>query len=398
MRSMMYLHRNPPTGNGAPAVFAAGVLLALLAACVPGDGAVAPRFVPTDADTVLADASDGLPGLAMAGMQRRELAERPADASLAAEFARNALQRYASNGDARLLGYAEQALAPWADDGRPPRDIWLLRARLAQTRHEFSTAADDLAAFLEVQGPDTEALLLAGDAARRAGDTRTARRHCIALQLSGQPELAQLCAADVLLTLGKEKQALEAASAVPVEALTHAGSQVRAWAASVLGDAAQAGGDLAMARAAFKHALAVSDDAPLALRISYIDVLVAQRDYDTAATLLQMQADHDALLLRRAIIARDREEPELGRLRTELAQRFELAATGDPSAQLRERALFELRVERQPQRALELAVRNWQLQKGWEDARLLLDAADAAGDYAAVERLLSWRESQWSAS
>lgn len=394
MRSMTCCRRNTGSSTRAPAATAAGVFLLLLAACGPADHMSSSRYVPTDDNAVLVADTRTIGELSEAGALWRELAENPRDASLAARFTEDALRRYARTGDARLLGYAATALDPWSGNASPPRDIWLLRARLAQTHHEFRAAADDLAAFLKVYPGTTEALLLASDAARRAGDLATARRHCVGLQLAGHPTFARLCAADILLTLGKEDRALRIASNVSAVELSATWPQARAWAEAVHGDAALASGDHAAARAAYQRALQASDDAPLSLRISYIDLLLAQGDYEVADSLLRMQPDHDALLLRRAIAARRLGHPELGALQQELAQRFETATAGDPNAQLRERALYELHVALRPQRALELAERNWRLQKGWEDAALLQSAANAAGDDAALRRLRAWRDQQ----
>ncbi|NNL54039.1 MAG: hypothetical protein HKP32_02670, partial [Woeseia sp.] len=64
----------------------------------------------------------------------------------------------------------------------------------------------------------------------------------------------------------------------------------------------------------------------------------------------------------------------------------------------RERALFELDVMQQPQAALRAAQRNWAIQKGFEDAELLLRAAAAAGDDAAAQAVLTWRKAQGGSS
>jgi hypothetical protein len=59
---------------------------------------------------------------------------------------------------------------------------------------------------------------------------------------------------------------------------------------------------------------------------------------------------------------------------------------------LREQARFELDVQGDAGRALDLAIRNWQVQREPIDARLLYEAAVAAGNASQVAEARRWLE------
>jgi len=61
-----------------------------------------------------------------------------------------------------------------------------------------------------------------------------------------------------------------------------------------------------------------------------------------------------------------------------MAARFEALALRGSDYFGREQARFALQLQHDPQRSLEMAQRNWQLQRAPWDARVLLEAADAA--------------------
>src|SRR5262249_56533611 len=58
--------------------------------------------------------------------------------------------------------------------------------------------------------------------------------------------------------------------------------------------------------------------------------------------------------------------------------------------QLREEARFTLHLLNAPKAALQLAQENWQVQKEPADVRILLEAALAAGDAAAIDTVKEW--------
>ena len=74
----------------------------------------------------------------------------------------------------------------------------------------------------------------------------------------------------------------------------------------------------------------------------------------------------------------------------ELRARFEASRMRGDRVHLREEARFELHLDADPRRALALAKDNWAVQKEPADARILLEAALAANDGAALRALKEW--------
>jgi hypothetical protein len=71
---------------------------------------------------------------------------------------------------------------------------------------------------------------------------------------------------------------------------------------------------------------------------------------------------------------------------------FEAARRRGDSVHLREEARFTLDLLDRPGEALELARRNWTMHREPADARILLEAALAAGEAAAAQPVLDWLE------
>jgi hypothetical protein len=101
-------------------------------------------------------------------------------------------------------------------------------------------------------------------------------------------------------------------------------------------------------------------------------------------------AQADATLLRAAIAARRSGDGDAAALRKNLAQRFAEARARGDQTHLREQARFALELQGDPVRALELARRNFDVQREPADARILLESAIAAGDAQAAKPALDW--------
>jgi hypothetical protein len=78
------------------------------------------------------------------------------------------------------------------------------------------------------------------------------------------------------------------------------------------------------------------------------------------------------------------------RFANELEDRFSAGALRGDTVHKREEAVFALNVKKDPARALKLARENWVSQKEPADALLLLQAALAAHDIAALDEIKGW--------
>lgn len=355
------------------------------------DRVVGPLVRDADAFTLVYQLGTDASNLTRLLATHRGPLREPIDASAALELARLALARYRAGGNTRFLGLAKATLAPWWQLAEPPPGIWLLRGRILQTEHQFVQAAQDLSRLNRRYASNVEALLLETDSWRRAGKIESAKRACIALAFVGRLDLAQFCSAQIMMSVGQ----LERAHALLVTAIDMADDQPqaeRAWARSIYADSLAARGELDKANELWVTILQAQGD-NLSYRLAYADLLLMQSDWPAVTDLLRENAQTKAVLVRLCIAARKTDSADYPRLLDTLRQRFDLVEKSTSAhLYLRDRALFALLIEDDGDRALGLALQNWNLQKGWEDGELVLRAARAAGDQSAAKRVEDWRQ------
>src|SRR6476661_1142120 len=126
------------------------LLVATLLVAGHDRAALAAPFVPKADDQVL----ENLPlrpndPVAREMRQLREqLRADPRNVTIATALASRYYGLVGEEGDPRYLGYAQAALAPWWDMPEPPMEVQVLRAGLAQFRHDFDGALNDLGSVL----------------------------------------------------------------------------------------------------------------------------------------------------------------------------------------------------------------------------------------------------------
>jgi hypothetical protein len=109
-----------------------------------------------------------------------------------------------------------------------------------------------------------------------------------------------------------------------------------------------------------------------------------------ALALLEGETRIDPLLLRLALAEQRLGDAALREHTAVLQARFDAARRRGDSVHLREEARFTLHLLDRPGEALEVARRNWATQREPADARILLEAALAAGEPAAAQPVLDW--------
>ncbi len=363
---------------------------ALLAACVlvPAHGA---PFVPASGAQVietLARTSDA---------QQRELQqlrgqlnERPNDLALASTLAQRYIAVGRSQADPRYLGYAEAALAPWWGAAAPPTPVRLLRATIRQSSHQFDAALDDLSAVLAAEPANAQAWLTRATVQTVRGDYAGATASCARVSALADQLVAITCIANVGAASGRARQS-EPLLALTLQRSEGADPALRLWALTLLGEMAARRGDDQQADARFKAALALAPNDSYLLG-AYADFLLEQRRPAAALALLAPQRRIDALLLRHALALQQSgaSAAVLAADISELTARFDAAMRRGDSVHQREQARFALRLGGDPQRALQLAQRNWAVQKEAADMRIYLEAALAARDAGAARPVLDW--------
>jgi len=331
-------------------------------------------YVPSDDSTVL----ERLPGDSDLGRARARLDEDPRDVARAADYARKNIEAARRQSDPRFLGHAQAALAPWWNDAAAPTEILLLRATIKQSLHDFDAALADLDA-LTVRAPDDpQAWLTRSVVLAVRGRYDDARRSCAPLARLAEGWVFATCMASVDSQNGAARDAYRRLGA----ALGPRGGPTdpagRAWALSTLGEVAVRAGDDVGAELAYIRALS-ADPSDVYARAALADLLLDLGRPGEVVTLLAGKENDDGLLLRLAIAesivrAKTAEEHALA-----LRARHDASRARGDVVHRREQARFELAFG-SARAAKELARANWDVQKEAWDARVLLEAALAAGD------------------
>jgi hypothetical protein len=361
------------------------VLLVLLAT----ELAAAP-FTPTSDDQVLERlplrAAD--PRARELAALRQQLAQRPDDAETAVRLARRYFDEVAAEGDPRWIGYAQAALAPWWAQAAPPAEVRVMRAKLLQFGHQFDAARADLDAVVAADPAHAEAWSWLAAISMVQARYADARRACRQFALHAPPLSGAACTAAVDATTGRAGAAVLALQAALSNAPAASGEE-RLWALTRLAETQDRLGRHADAQASFRQALAlgVSDTYLLA---AYADFLLDRGRPDEVLPLLQGQQRSDALLLRLALAGKAAGSPSATAWADELKARFDAARVRGDALHEKEESRFQRAVRGDTARALPLAQANFAVQREPADARVLLEAALAAGQPQAAAPALQW--------
>ena len=306
---------------------------------------------------------------------RRQLTQHPNDAVLAADLARRYIEQARTSGDPRFLGYAQASLAPWWDQTDIPLDILVLRAIVRQSNHEFDIALNDLSAALQRKPKHVQALLTRAAVLQVRAEFAAAKSDCLALVPLTSAVIAYGCVTGVTSLTGEAQASYDLLKRM-LERAANANEQQ--WAQGLLAEMAERRGDAHAADQHYRSALqALPTD--IYLLAAYADFLL---DQGRATEVITLLADHvrvDSLLLRLALAERAVGAPQFDRHKDSLRARYAAAQARGDVLHRREQARFELVLENNPAAALDLATANWTIQREPADARILLEAAIAAG-------------------
>ncbi len=365
-------------------------LAALTAITAPMPGAAEP-FVPMNDAEVL----ERLPAPRDAGTRdlrrlRAELDEDPSNLELALRLARRYIEVSRAESDPRYQGYAQAALSPWWDLRDPPTDVLVLRATLRQSRHDFDGALADLSAVLAAEPRNAQAWLTRAVILQVQGRYAEAVASCSQLSRLASPLVTAACVADAASRNGHAAESYELLRGA-LDQAPDADAGVRLWALTILAELAERRGDPRAAERHFRQALAL-DLRDGYLLGAYTDFLL---DRGRAAEVRDLLADEvraDGLLLRLALAEQRLDDPDLAEHVAMLRARFDASRMRGDALHRREEARFALHLLGEPERALRLAKENWRVQREPWDARLVLEAALAAGAAAAAAPVVEWLE------
>jgi tetratricopeptide (TPR) repeat protein len=367
------------------AVGLAGALTAAAFVAPDRAAAAAPTYLPTDPDRVVATVPPRDPAEVAA---RQALAAAPERVELAVELARGDIQRYHELSDPRYLGRAEATLGRWWKLAEPPPDVLLLRATIEQAIHQFPEARADLDHLIRARPADAQALLTRAVVATITADYAAARDSCREVAPLTSPVVAATCEAPLDGIAGKADEAYARLARLVASART-GDAGVRGWALTALAELAYMRGDGDAAMAHLGSALAIDPEDAYARNL-YADILMATGHAADASRMLAGREQIDSHLVRRAIAEYELHGRDAGKLIAAMRERIAAAAERGDRIHLREEARFALAVELDAPRAVRIAGDNWKVQKELADARLLAEAAVAAGDRDAAAPVIAW--------
>lgn len=311
---------------------------------------------------------------------------------LAVPLAEVYLTKARLEGDSQWVVQAKSVLQPWWNLPEPPVEVLLLRASIRQNQHEFDRALADLDLLLRERPEDARAHLLKLSVLQVQGDYSEAEN--VLGKLEGQVSpLVYATARRGLASL--QGEATESFVALRDELrATRASREERNWAWCVLGEMALRLGKGPAARESLESARRYGP-LPTSLLCDYADLLLAEGLPEPVLELLRDRDTPDVLVRRIEAWRMSGGQQERIADATRRLER-ELKVIGSsrfaPSGSDRERALYHLRVEKDPVAALEAALKNWQTQKEPVDALLVVRAAREGGRLESAEPVLKWLE------
>lgn len=310
----------------------------------------------------------------------------PADDDIAA-----LLEHAARCGDRGALDRAARALERQADR-LPPSRVVLLRAWIAQHRHDFDAALSLLDARLAAEPDDADARALRARILLTTGRLRRAAADCAALALGMDAARGLICTAALQQARGRPTAGMPLVDRW-LSAAADADPQ-RPGALVLRAELRAAAGDAAGAEADWRLAAALAPDDVRVLASFARGLRQLGRPGDALA-VLPAEPPTERLLLERALAAAAaRRRAEAAPLVERLRRLARLREQLDSPVEARDEAERLLVLEGDPAAALALASDNFARQREPEDVELLQRAAAAAGDARALAPLHAWRDAE----
>ncbi|QEG34387.1 tetratricopeptide repeat protein [Bythopirellula goksoeyrii] len=315
---------------------------------------------------------------------RRKLADNPRDVNTAASVASLYMQMGSQEGDPRYFGYAQAALEPWWEVNNPPAAILRLRAKLKEKDHQYDRALDDLKTFLEHEPQDIQAWIEVSNIYRVQGKYDKSQQACDRLGEFAGDVVANVGLVPLLISTGQAEKADKLlADMLPI--IKRESPETLEWVLTEQAEAARALGRDEQAERHYKEGLA-NNPANLYLLRACADFLLDQNRTAEVLPLLEEHTTDNGVLLLAAIAARRTGKKKVSRdFQTQLENRFEeIRLRGsEPHGRFESRCALELQDD--AQKALTLALDNWEKQKEMNDTRNVLAAAIAANDPQAAQ-------------
>ncbi len=372
-----------PALGSTPALGSSGVL-------GESGGFKAPYIPQSDADVL--QAVPAMADAAVANMRslRARFDAAPQDVRAAIDLAQAYVDYGRQIGDAHYAGYAEAVIAPWMGRAAPPISALLIQANIAQYRHDFDASRALLQRTLSMDARNAQAWLTLAALDMVQGDYSAAAKDCAQVMTAAELGFGLGCSGNLLSYVGQADRSLDLLERAELAGVA-APTGYRAWIQGLIAETAERLGNWPLAESHYRDALKLTPEDNFLL-IGYADFLIDRGRPAEVLTLLENHAQSDTAFLRLAMAHAALNLPDATRYTWLMAARFEALTLRGSDYFGREQVRFALALEHDPSTALDLALRNWRVQRAPWDARVLLEAAAAAHQPQAAAEVLAFIE------
>ena len=370
-------------GRGAVLLFAV-MHAAMAVGVVPADGLLATPAAPyrapyipgSDAEVMQQVPAAANPAVRQIAELRQLLRADPKNMHRATDLARAYVDFGRQLGDAHYAGYAEAVIAPWMKAAQPSAEVLVVQATILQYRHDFSGARRLLKSAVMRDPRNAQAWLTLATLDMVQGEYAAARDDCLQVAKHGGLTLSLACTGNLRSYLGQAQQSIALLGQIESDAASVPAS-FKSWVEGLLAESYERLGNWAQAEAHYRKALVYSPDDNFLL-VAYADFLLDRGRPQEVLSLLKDYAQSDTAFLRLALAQGALGGADLPRYTWIMTARFEALTQRGSDYYGREQVRFALQLQHDPERALSLAQRNWEVQRAPWDARVFLEAALAA--------------------
>jgi thioredoxin-like negative regulator of GroEL len=346
-------------------------------------------YVPSSADVILQRVPPTTdPRVRQFERFRSDFNANQKDVAKAVALAQAYIDYGRSTGDARYLGRAMAVVAPFMAQSPQPIPIMLIDATIQQSRHFFTASRIELLQILKRDPANVQALLTLATVAMVQGDHDLANRLCVQMTNAAGNFMGIICSASLRGLSGKNSQAYALLSYVQ-DPGPKAPPAVKAWIQGLIADTATRMGKPDVADAHFKTALQFTPGDNFLLA-DYGEFLIDQDRSKEAIALVENDRQSDTSFLVLVTAEKSLGLPQAKADMAEMDARFKSMDERGDHVFMREEASYLLHVEHDPKAALDLAEKNWRVQRAPKDVRVYLEAALAAGQPAAAKPALDF--------
>ena len=304
-----------------------------------------------------------------------------------------------NHADSQSLGLAQGLINAWQGT-QLPLELRVLRATIAQQKHQFQAAIEDLSFVLKRQPDHSQARLIRAAIYLATGNFALAESDCRATALIVDPIVTANCLAQALGPRGQAKNMIDRLDALLAVNLD-IDPALKREVLTTQGDLFMVLNDLRLAYQAYAEALEISPQHPY-LQAQIRDILIQRGDYPLLLASLAAQQNTlnkrvyqsiaeykipSELANSSGLNAVDQTPLESVALLREELRLLDLSNTADTAKYW---AAYYFYIEQNYQEALRFAVINWQTQQSLSDARLLKMTATAAKDDDQLSALQTW--------